>query len=339
MKQSGIKISQTQPVQGRSGSADRISSPRFPKETVQAVLPENNLSSKPWFKGKGFLFKRFFQKNKSFTRIRRFGFLPVNGYVLLALYFIAVLSTGITQSNYLDMIREREGSVHDLIARQLGFGLEKTTITGIKQLHISEILTAAQISPKGSLPFLSVDEARMRLERLPLVKKASIRKLYPDQVVISVEERTPHAIWQNDGELYIIAADGTVIDLMQDERFLSLPFVVGFQANEKVDEYLSLLNISGRLKNRITAGTLVAGRRWTLKMDNGIDVCLPETDPESAIKRLELLEETGQILSKDILVLDLRIADRVTIRLSAEAAAERIEKNKNKITKGRGVQT
>ena len=38
-----------------------------------------------------------------------------------------------------------------------------------------------------------------------------------------------------------IAENGTVIDLMQDERYLGLPFVVGEGANSRSKDYLALV--------------------------------------------------------------------------------------------------
>ena len=74
----------------------------------------------------------------------------------------------------------------------------------------------------------------MRLETAPLVKQASVRKLYPNHLVIDLVERAPYALWQKDGQVNIVAADGAVIDQMRDQRFASLPFVVGEGANERL---------------------------------------------------------------------------------------------------------
>ena len=43
---------------------------------------------------------------------------------------------------------------------------------------------------------------------MPLVKQASVRKLYPGQIVIELIERQPAGLWQKDGEVRAIAADG-----------------------------------------------------------------------------------------------------------------------------------
>jgi cell division protein FtsQ len=202
-----------------------------------------------------------------------------------------------------------------------------------------EVLAAAGITPKSSLAFLSVGEVRERLEKVPLIKSASVRKLYPDELVVTLVEREPHALWQLDGELFVIAADGTVIDAMQDARFASLPLVVGGEANLRTKDYLALLDAAGPLKERIRAGSLVAGRRWTLKMDNGVDVRLPELGARDALARLEKLEREQGVLQKDVIAIDLRMADRVVVRLTEEAMAARLDGLKKKPLRGKGVET
>jgi cell division protein FtsQ len=203
----------------------------------------------------------------------------------------------------------------------------------------AEVLAAAGIDSRMSLVFLDVNEVRERLERVPLVKTAAVRKLYPNELVVTLTEREPHAIWQQNGELFVVAADGTVIDLMQDSRFVDLPFVVGADANLHTKDYLALLEAAGPLKNRIRAGTLVAGRRWTLKMDNGMDVRLPEIGKSEALARLVKLEREQKILEKDVLAIDLRMPDRVVVRLTEEAAAARMDALKKKPMRGKGVDT
>ncbi len=194
----------------------------------------------------------------------------------LALGFFGLVTlVGLVQGGHLAAFQQRYGEPHHALVRMAGLGLDHVKIAGIAQLRESEVLAAAGIGPTVSLAFLSVNDVRERLERIPLVKSASVRKLYPNELVLTLTERTPHAIWQRDGELFVVAEDGTAIDLLQDGRFNALPFVVGEEANARTKEYIALLEAAGPLKSRIRAGTLVYGRRWTLKMDNGLDVRLP----------------------------------------------------------------
>ena len=113
----------------------------------------------------------------------------------------------------------------------------------------------------------------------------------------------------------LIAADGVPIDAVRDTRFNALPFVVGEGANAKLDEFLALMAAAGDLRDRIRAGIRVGDRRWTLKMESGVEVELPEIDPAGAMRRL----------AEDVISLDLRIPGRITARLSEDAAAARAD--------------
>ncbi|MBL0403157.1 cell division protein FtsQ/DivIB [Microvirga aerilata] len=261
------------------------------------------------------------------------------GSGLTLAFFSAVVGYGLWQGGHIDGFIRAHGEPHHALARAVGLGLDQVTISGISQIGENEVLAAAGLDVKVSLAFLDVNDLRERLERVPMIKSATVRKLYPNELVITLTEREAHAIWQNNGELFVIASDGTVIDLMQDERYLDLPFVVGEGANARSKDYLALIEAAGPLKQRIRAGTLVAGRRWTLKMDNGMDVRLPETGAADALARLVKLEHEQKILEKDVLAIDLRMADRVVVRLTEEAALARAEALKKKPMRGKGVDT
>src|SRR5215211_123702 len=257
-----------------------LARPRFRRGRSVAVPLERRL---PRFLGTGLVF----------------GFLGLAG------------GTGLVLGGHVQALRQTYGEPHHILARAVGLGIERVTIVGIAALTEAEVLNAAGISPRVSLPFLSVRETRERLEALPLVKSASVRKLYPDELVVTFDE----------------------------PRFAYLPLVVGEQANLHTRDYLALIEAAGPLKRRIRAGTLVSGRRWTLKMDNGLDVRLPEHGAKDALLRLIKLEREQGILQKDVIAIDLRMPDRVVVRLTEEAAATRLDSLKKKPMRGKGVET
>jgi cell division protein FtsQ len=261
------------------------------------------------------------------------------GTTLTFAFFAVVGLTGAILGGHVQAFRDQHGEPRHALARLVGLGLDRVTISGISQLPESEILGAAGISGRVSLAFLDPADVRDRLERVPLIRNASVRKLYPNELVITLTEREPYALWQRNGELFVIADDGAVIDTVQDARFAHLPLVVGDDANARTKDYLALLEAVGPLKGRVLAGTLVSGRRWTLKIDNGIDVRLPEIGAAAAVARLVKLEREQKILDKDVLAIDLRMSDRVVVRLTEEAMADRLELLKKKPVRGKGVET
>ena len=263
---------------------------------------------------------------------------PGTGACFSLALFAAAGAYGAVRGGHYAAFVAAQGQPADILAKALGFSIKAVTIAGERELKEQDILGVAGISPRNSLLFLDVAKIRERLKQLPLVKEAAVTKLYPDRLLIEIEERQPFALWQCDGQVQIVAADGVPLAAMRDQRFIHLPLVVGAGANEKLGQYVALLETAGDLRERIVAGVLVAGRRWTLKTANGIDVLLPEIEPGAALARLDDLERTSHVLDKDILSLDLRQSARVVARLGEEAAAERAEILASK-TKAKGGRT
>lgn len=262
------------------------------------------------------------------------------GTGLTLAFFVGIAGYGLVAGGQFAALRVVSGEPRDMIARLLGFGLDRITIAGLSQLSEKEVLAISGISPKVSLPFLSAADIRTRLEETPLVRSATVRKLFPHELVITLVEREPFALWQKGGELFVVSADGTVIDRMRDGRFANLPLVVGTSANARAADYTAILDAAGSLRGRIRAGMLVSGRRWTLKMDNGIDVHLPEQGATAAVARLARLDREQKILDKDVLAIDLRMTDRVVVRLTEEAAASHAELAKKRPARGaKGIET
>ncbi len=217
------------------------------------------------------------------------------------------------------------GTPADIVAKALGFEIRDVTISGLKVLTPAEILRDGGVGAKNSLALLDPTALRDRLKTIPLVREVSIRKLFPNDLHIAVQERDAAALWQKDGQLSLIAADGVPIDTVEDSRFNGLPFLVGEGANARLGEFQALLAAAGTLKDKIRAGVLVGQRRWTLQMDSGVEVQLPELDAVDTLARLAEIERQSKILEKDVISIDLRIPGRITARLSEDAAAQRAE--------------
>ncbi|MGL5117401.1 MAG: cell division protein FtsQ/DivIB [Beijerinckiaceae bacterium] len=256
---------------------------------------------------------------------------------LAAVLFVAGFGLlGWINGGHHDGMKATHGKLRDIAARVAGFPIRSVDVSGVKELTKDEILAASGLSSADSLLFVDVNEARAAVKRLPLVAEASVRKLYPDRIDIRVVEREPFALWQQDGKVQVVSADGTIIDQMTERRYLKLPHVVGPGARLRVREYAAILDQAPELRDRIRAGILVSERRWTLKLTNGIDVKLPEEKPAEALRRLVALERDAKVLDKDIIAVDLRIAGRVAFRLSEEAASARREDLEKRIPKVKG---
>jgi cell division protein FtsQ len=247
------------------------------------------------------------------------------GLALTALHFGGTILYGAETGPVWPQLEAAYGAPLDMIANGVGFRIETVAVTGQHELTDQEIFAAAGVTNTSSLLFLDAQAAREGLEKLPLIKSAQVRKLFPDTLSVAIEERKPFALWQRDGVVSVIADDGTVIDNSVDQRFADLPLVVGDGADKHAREIVSIVRDTPSLEGRVKGATLVSQRRWNLTLDNGVIVRLPENDPARALKSLANLEQEAKVLEKDILAVDMREPDRAAFRLSEQAAAARAE--------------
>jgi cell division protein FtsQ len=163
-----------------------------------------------------------------------------------------------------------------------------------------------------------------------------VRKLYPHALSISVTERQPFALWQKDGEVSLVAADGTPIDRLRDQRYVDLPLVVGEGANEKVKAFAALIDAQPTVKPLVRAGNWVGQRHWELQLKNGMTVKLPESDPMAALALFASLMRDYKLSEKALILVDLRLPDRIVFRLTEEAAQQRAEELKKRLPPFKG---
>src|ERR1051325_5039428 len=234
------------------------------------------------------------------------------GTVAALLFLSAAAVYGIVKGEHGPAIVSAIKDTADAGANAMGMRIATVSLSGQRQVSREEIFAAAGVTDHSSLLFLDVADARAKLEAIPWIAEATVRKLYPDRLQITITEREAFALWQRDGKVNVIAADGTVLAGKVEPRLASLPFVVGNGAAEKARDFLAVLDRFPAIRDQVRAAIRVADRRWNLRLKNGIDVRLPDTGMERALETLTRLDREKSLLSRDIVAIDLRLPDRLT---------------------------
>jgi cell division protein FtsQ len=253
-----------------------------------------------------------------------------------ALVVVASIVYGAVKGDHVPAIVNAFNDARDRVANAAGFRIVSIALTGNHHVSRDEVLAIAGITGTTSLPFVDVELARERLKSNPWIGDASLLKLYPGELQIVIKEREAFALWQKDRRVTVIADDGTVLEPYVAPRLVQLPLVVGAGAQTKAREFLALLDRHPALRDLVSASILVGERRWNLRLQNGIDVRLPESDVTAALERLVALDREKNLLTRDIVAIDLRIPDRLTVRLSDGLAQARLDALKEKAKKKGG---
>jgi len=257
-----------------------------------------------------------------------------------ALLLLASAGYGAVKGDHVPVIVAQVQDLCDAAANQAGFRISEVALTGEREVSREDILALAGITGHSSLLFLDAARTRDRLVANPWIEEATVLKLYPGQLRIEIKERLPFALWQREGRVSLIAADGTILESFVPQRFAALPQIVGVGAERAAPEFLALVERYPAIARQVEASVLVAERRWNLHLKGGVAVMLPDNDTEQALRTLADLDRSNRLLTRDIVAVDLRRSDRVTVRLSdaaasaREAALKAAEKARKSIRKG-----
>jgi cell division protein FtsQ len=288
-----------------------------PQSLAQTLADDEAAGRFAWFSG-------YSRKAARFAERLPRGF----GVAATILIIGGALAYGAVRGQHVAAVIDWFKEARDVAANSAGFRIAAISLSGQKEVSREEILTTAGVTGDASLLFLDADTARARLMANPWIADAAVLKLYPDRLQISITERQAFALWQKDGHVNVIAADGTVLEPYVEDRYLGLPLVVGHGAERQAKDFLAFLDRYPDIRAVMRASIMVAERRWNLRLNNGIDVKLPESNVGGALDRLVALDRDKKLLSRDITMIDMRLPDRVTVRLSDAAAAARDEINK-----------
>jgi cell division protein FtsQ len=261
--------------------------------------------------------------------------------VFVTILLAATALYGAIRGGHADAIIDSIHDIADAVAQRAGFQSANVSIEGASRLARADILRIAGITESSTLFLTDADATRMRLLRNAWIAEATVAKLYPDRLEITIVEKKPFAVWQSRGNFFVIAKDGTVIDQLARERVrdAGMPIVVGEGAERRAQDFLAVLDRFPAVRGETVAAVLIAERRWNLRLKNGTDVRLPEEDADVALMRLVALDRDKHILSRDVSMIDMRLPDRVVVRLSDEAAQTRDAAMKARAPKRKGADT
>ncbi|TAL01720.1 MAG: FtsQ-type POTRA domain-containing protein [Rhodospirillaceae bacterium] len=224
------------------------------------------------------------------------------------------------------LVPMRDAAVRNFVrfTAMAGLRLETLTVEGRDRTTPDDLLAALDVA-RGS-PILTIDltEARTAIETLPWVKAARVERQLPDTVHVVIQERQPFALWQQGGRYTLVDQDGTAIVAVPSAD-PSLRVIVGPDAPANAAALFADIDKVPELGSRVRAAVRVGARRWNVYFDsfeNGIAVRLPEDDVPGAWARLASLEHDYKILERDLEFIDLRLPDRLIVRIRKTSAEE-----------------
>ena len=276
-----------------------------------------NSSGRAAFSG-AFVLPRFLRRPARYAKALatgRVSIRPHAGSVAAVAFFAATGFYGMALGGHTQAVTQA-------VTTGAGFALEDVHVSGNVETSDIDILQQLGLDGSTSVVAINAHVAREKLIELPWVTDAQVQKIYPRGLSVRLTERKPVGIWQHGDRLALIDVRGDVIAPLGGARHADLPLYVGLGAALHADELEARLLFYPELRSRVKAAIRIADRRWDLRLDNGVTLSLPAENVGDALKRFVEFDAGRDVLSRDITTVDLRLEDRVTLRLS-EASYDR----------------
>lgn len=177
------------------------------------------------------------------------------------------------------------------VAQRPYFTLKVIRIEGAQQeqlRHINPLTvrSAALANIKGNFFTANLDTVRQAFESVPWVRKATVRREWPNQLTVTLEEHLPLGTWGDDGKLLSTKGDVFVANLAEaeeDARLLEFSGPVG--SEKEVVERLQDLNAWFAPLSLSVESLDLSGRyAWTMTLNNGITVELGREKSSTTLK-------------------------------------------------------
>jgi cell division protein FtsQ len=127
-------------------------------------------------------------------------------------------------------------------------------IQGVKNASRAHVMEVAGADIGRNVFFVPLDERKKQLEQIPWVQEATVMRLLPNRIAVTIHERTPVAFAQIGSRISLIDANGVVMGLPADRKTkYSFPVIRGITDTEPLSSRAAAMKIYNRLVSELGA--------------------------------------------------------------------------------------
>ncbi|HVG90935.1 MAG TPA: FtsQ-type POTRA domain-containing protein [Alphaproteobacteria bacterium] len=153
-------------------------------------------------------------------------------------------------------------------------------ITGVKNASRAHVMEVAGADIGRNVFYVQLDERKKQLEQIPWVEEASVMRLLPNRIAVTIRERTPVAFAQIGLRISLIDANGVVMGMPADRKTkYSFPVIRGISETEPLSSRAAAMKIYNRLVSELGATdgeNAAAGSANYVKQLSEVDLSDPE---------------------------------------------------------------
>lgn len=237
--------------------------------------------------------------------------------------FLAILWMALWLGGFIPNIQAAGNKFTKTRLMSFGFVVAHVDVVGEGRISEADVRARLGVQPGDYLFDMNIETAQTRVQSLSWVDTAVIRRLWPNRIVVHINERRPYALWQHNEVIQVVDSTGTVILDANISNFNELPLVIGPGAAEHASEIWKEINKHQRIVGDVSAIVYVGQRRWDLVLKGDTRVLLPSDQPKEALARLARYDREHGLLNLDVERIDMRVEGRLMLKPRAQVRGRR----------------
>ena len=203
----------------------------------------------------------------------------------------------------------------------------------LRHVVASTIRNTALPRVKGNFFTADLNAIRQAFETVPWVRRAAVRREWPNKLIVTIEEHEPLGTWGEDGRLLSVKGDLFTANLAEVEEHGDLPQFVGPGGSEKevVVRFQQLRQWFAPLNLAPTALQLSSRYAWTVRLNNGMTVELGKEQSEATLKTrvarlIGIYPQLAARLQNGIESIDMRYPNGLALKANNISFAPEVKK-------------
>lgn len=162
-----------------------------------------------------------------------------------------------------------------------------------------------------SIFLVSLNKIIQHIESFDCVYSSNVKRALPDKIKIEIINKEPIAIWQNKKKFMFITKQGTTMKIRDSKNLDDFIIVTGENANMRTKELLDIIKVDPDIFSQVNSAIRIGDRRWDIRLKNGVEIKLPEKNPEIAWNKYIELNYNPKFQNKRLKIIDLRIENKI----------------------------
>jgi cell division protein FtsQ len=156
---------------------------------------------------------------------------------------------------------------------------DSVEISGVRNASRAHVMEVAGADIGRNIFYVPLDDRKKQLEQIPWVEEASVMRLLPNRIAVTIRERTPVAFAQIGSRISLIDANGVVVGMPADRKTkYSFPVIRGITETEPLSSRAAAMKIYNRLVSELgaTDGENASSGTNYVKQLSEVDLSDPE---------------------------------------------------------------